>query len=196
MPPKSEKIESNLSGLRSGKKQITSKTNEITERTQRIVLEKFTDEQLTEFRELFNMFDKDNQGMLTLQNLITVMKTVGQTPTEADMIDLMREMDIDNSGTIDFYEFVNIISHHMYPSDSNKEIRQAFHLFDQNQDGRITFDELKFTAEKYLKSPIHDFELRQMIELADRNGQGHVSFDDFLHAAVCRNDKKRSGIST
>jgi calmodulin len=190
MPLKSEKIESPVSGLRTGKKQIINKINDITERTQRIVLEKFTDEQLAEFRELFKMFDKDNQGILTSQTLVSVMKTVGQTPTESDVIDLMREMDIDNSGTIDFYEFVNIISHNMYPNETNKEIRHAFHLFDQNHDGIITFDELKLTVEKHFKNPINDFELHQMIELADRNKHGHVSFDDFLHAAVCRNDKK------
>ncbi len=62
MPPKSGRNESNIIGLRTGKKQPINKINDITERTQRIVLEKFTDEQLTEFRDLFNMFDKDNQG--------------------------------------------------------------------------------------------------------------------------------------
>ena len=56
MPPKLE------NGSRSGKRRMSYKTNDITERTQRIVLEKFTDEQLAEFKELFNMFDKDNQG--------------------------------------------------------------------------------------------------------------------------------------
>ena len=62
MPPKTRKIETNLNVLRYSKKQINNKINDITERTQRIVLEKFTDEQLAEFRELFDMFDKDNQG--------------------------------------------------------------------------------------------------------------------------------------
>jgi calmodulin len=125
------------------------------------------------------------------------MKTVGQTATESDMIDLMREIDLDNLGTIDFYEFVNIISHNMYPSETIQEIRQAFDLFDQNHDGIITFNELKLTVEKHLKISIDDFELRQMIELANPNDHGHVTFEDFLHAAVCRNEKKRSGyIST
>lgn len=133
-------------------------------------------------------------GVLTLQTLVSVMKTVGQTPTESDMIDLMREMDIDNSGTIDFYEFVNIISQKMSPSETNQEIRHAFDLFDQNQDGIITFDDLKSTAEKRFNNTINDFQLRQMIELADRNNHGYISFDDFRHAAVCRNDKKQSGI--
>ena len=44
------------------KKPVTNKSNDLTERTQRTVLERFTDEQMAEFRELFNMFDKDNQG--------------------------------------------------------------------------------------------------------------------------------------
>ncbi|CAM4946838.1 unnamed protein product [Rotaria socialis] len=191
MSTKSKKPDNNLNGIRSGKKQI----NDITDRTRRIVLEKFSDEQLAEFRELFDMFDKDNQEMLTLQTLVSVMKTVGHSPTESDMIDLMRDIDIDNSGAIDFYEFVNVISHNMYPSETNQEIRQAFDLFDQNQDGLLTFDDLKLTIEKYLNSSMNDFEIHQMIELADRNGHGHVSFEDFLHAAVCRNDKKRNIIS-
>ncbi|CAF2154603.1 unnamed protein product [Rotaria magnacalcarata] len=191
MSTKSKKPENNLNGIRSGKKQI----NDITDWTRRIILEKFSDEQLTEFRELFDMFDKDNQEMLTLQTLVSVMKTVGHSPTESDMIDLMRDIDIDNSGTIDFYEFVNVISRNMYPSETNQEIRHAFDLFDQNQDGLLTYDDLKLTIEKYLNSSMNDFEIHQMIELADRNGHGHVSFEDFLHAAVCRNDKKQNNIS-
>ena len=132
--------------------------------------------------------------MLTSQSLVSVMKTVGHAPTESDMIDLMREIDLDNSGTIDFYEFVNIISNHMWPSETMEEIRRAFYLFDQNQDGIITFDDLKLIAEKYFNNSINDFELRQMIELVDRNDHEYVSFEEFLRAAVCRNDKKQESL--
>lgn len=195
MPVKSEKNEHTISSLRPVKKPINNKINDITERTRRTILEKFTDEQLIEFRGLFNMFDKDNQSFLTSQDLLTVMRSVGQTPTESDMIDLMREIDLDSSGTIDFYEFVHIISRKMSPNETNQEIRHAFDLFDENHDGLLTFDDLKQIVGKYFQLSINDFELRQMIELADRTNQGHVTFDDFLHIAVCRLEKKRSGIS-
>lgn len=134
--------------------------------------------------------------MLTLPTLVNVMKAVGQIPTESDMIDLMREMDIDSSGTIDFYEFIHMIARHMHPNDTDREIRQAFDLFDHNQDGFITFNELKSTVEKHLQISVNDSELRQMIELADRSGSAAVSFDDFLHAAVCRTDRRQRGTPT
>jgi calmodulin len=123
------------------------------------------------------------------------MKAVGYTPTESDMIDLMREMDIDNSGTIDFYEFVHMISHRMRPNETHENIRQAFALFDHNRDDRITFDELRVTVDKYLKRSIRDIDLEQMIELTDRHDNGSVSFDDFLHAAVCQTDRKQTNMN-
>jgi Ca2+-binding EF-hand superfamily protein len=72
MPKKTEKAETTLHGLHQSKKQTTDRINEVTERTQRLVLEKFTDEQLDEFRELFNMFDKDNQGEHDASRIATV----------------------------------------------------------------------------------------------------------------------------
>lgn len=186
MPVKSEKFGT----IRSLKKAPINQQHDITKRTQRLIIEKFTDEQLAEFRDLFNMFDKDNQGILTLTNLVQVMRSIGQTPTEADMIDLMREIDIDNSGSIDFYEFVRVISHEMSPSERQEEIRYAFDLFDENQDGFLTIEELKSTMEKYFPNSIDDRQIRQMIELADRSGHGQISFDDFLQVALCRSANK------
>lgn len=56
MPAKSDKIRGN-------KRQVTTaKTSDVSERIQKSIVEKFTDEQLSEFRDLFNMFDKENQG--------------------------------------------------------------------------------------------------------------------------------------
>ena len=62
MPVRSGKTDGHATGVRPTKKPVPNKSNDLTERTQRTVLERFTDEQMAEFRELFNMFDKDNQG--------------------------------------------------------------------------------------------------------------------------------------
>lgn len=62
MSNKLKKTGTNSTRNRHNKKQINTNINDITEQTRQTVLETFTDEQLAEFRELFDMFDKDNQG--------------------------------------------------------------------------------------------------------------------------------------
>ena len=60
--PKSKQTKNNLNNIHRSKKDLYKESNDVTESTRRIVLEKFTDEQLEEFHELFHMFDKDKQG--------------------------------------------------------------------------------------------------------------------------------------
>jgi calmodulin len=40
-----------------------------------------TDEQVAEFKEVFMLFDKDEDGVLTFPELNVVMKSLGQRPT-------------------------------------------------------------------------------------------------------------------
>ena len=64
-----------------------------------------TDEQLAQFEEAFTMFDKDGDGTITTKELGTVMRSLGQNPTEAELQDMINEVDADGNGTIDFPEF-------------------------------------------------------------------------------------------
>ena len=41
-----------------------------------------TDEQIAEFKEAFSLFDKDGDGTITTKELGTVMRSLGQNPTE------------------------------------------------------------------------------------------------------------------
>ena len=40
-----------------------------------------TDEQVAEYKEVFMLFDKDEDGVLTFQELNVVMKSLGQRPS-------------------------------------------------------------------------------------------------------------------
>lgn len=51
----------------------------------------------TEFKEAFKLFDKDGDGTITTKELGTVMRSLGQNPTEAELQDMVNEVDEDGN---------------------------------------------------------------------------------------------------
>lgn len=50
---------------------------------------------ILEFKEAFALFDKDGDGTITTKELGTVMRSLGQNPTEAELQDMINEVDVD-----------------------------------------------------------------------------------------------------
>ena len=48
-----------------------------------------------EFKEAFSLFDKDGDGTITTKELGTVMRSLGQNPTEMELQDMINEVDAD-----------------------------------------------------------------------------------------------------
>merc|ERR1712042_239627 len=88
--------------------------------------DQLTEEQIAEFKEAFSLFDKDGDGTITTKELGTVMRSLGQNPTEAELQDMINEVDADGNGTIDFPEFLTMMARKMKDTDSEEEIREAF----------------------------------------------------------------------
>ncbi|KAK3913829.1 Calmodulin [Frankliniella fusca] len=59
--------------------------------------DQLTEEQIAEFKEAFTLFDKDGSGSITTKELGTVMRSLGQNPTEAELQDMINEVDADGS---------------------------------------------------------------------------------------------------
>lgn len=59
--------------------------------------DQLTEEQIAEFKEAFSLFDKDGDGTITTKELGTVMRSLGQNPTEAELQDMINEVDADGT---------------------------------------------------------------------------------------------------
>ena len=75
---------------------------------------------------------------------------------------LVEQFDKDESGTIDFHEFLAIMMKKMWENDQKEALDEAFILFDKNRDGYITFEDLKAVAIE-LNETMTDEELEEML---------------------------------
>ena len=85
----------------------------------------------------------DGDGTITTKELGTVMRSLGQNPTEAELQDMINEVNADGNGTIDFPEFLTMMARKMRDTDSEEEIKEAFKVFDKDGNGYISAAELR-----------------------------------------------------
>ena len=138
-----------------------------------------TEEQIAEFKEAFSLFDKDGDGTITTKELGTVMRSLGQNPTETELQEMINEVDADGNGTIDFPEFLVMMERKMKDTDSEEEIKEAFRVFDKDGNGFISAAELKHVMTN-LGEILSDAEIDTMIAEADLDVDGQVNYEEFV----------------
>ncbi|KAK8719179.1 hypothetical protein OTU49_014194 [Cherax quadricarinatus] len=62
-----------------------------------------------ELRDAFKIFDKHGRGYICASDLRAVLQCLGEDLSEEEIEDMIREVDIDGDGRIDFEEFVKAL---------------------------------------------------------------------------------------
>ena len=104
----------------------------------------------------------DGDGTITTSELGTVMRSLGQNPTEAELRDMISEVDADGNGSIDFPEFLTMMARKMRDTDSEEEIKEAFKVFDKDGNGYISAAELRHVMTN-LGEKLSEAEVDEMI---------------------------------
>ncbi|XP_023312077.1 calmodulin-like isoform X1 [Anoplophora glabripennis] len=145
-----------------------------------------SEDQVAEFKEAFMLFDKDEDGTITMAELGVVMRSLGQRPTETELRDMVNEVDQDGNGTIEFNEFLQMMSKKMKDADGEEELREAFRVFDKNNDGLISSNELRHVMTS-LGERLSEEEVDDMIKEADLDGDGQVNYEEFVTILTAKN---------
>ena len=143
------------------------------------VANKLTEEEIADFQEAFSLFDEDDSGTITIKELGSVMTSLGQNSTEAGLQDLINEVDIDGDGIIDFNEFLMLMVGKSKDVNTEEEFIEAFRVFDRDENGFISADELKNTMTN-LGEKMSDEEVMEMIREADFDGDGQINYEEFV----------------
>ncbi|XP_045798394.1 neo-calmodulin-like isoform X2 [Trifolium pratense] len=129
------------------------------------------EEQISEFLEDFSHLDKNGDGCITIEELGTAMRSLGENPTLEELQIMVNQVDTDGNGTIEFGEFLNFMARKMKETEAEDELKEAFWVFDKDKDGYISPNELRSVL-RIIGEKVTEEELEQMIKTADLDGIG------------------------
>jgi len=133
-----------------------------------------SEEEIEKLWEVFKVFDSDSSGSISTEELGQVMRSLGQSPNETELRDLIKEVDVDFSGTIDFQEFKALMI--AQQGDRQSRLKLAFSVFDEDSSGKITADEMRSVMSQF---GLTDAELDEIVKEVDRDGDASINFEEF-----------------
>merc|ERR1712005_66608 len=107
-----------------------------------------TKEQIEEIREAFNLFDADNSGAIDVRELKAAMRALGFEVKKEELKKMISDIDNDGNGSIEFQEFLEMMTGKMGEKDTREDIEKVFKLFDDDNTGKISLRNLRRFAQE------------------------------------------------
>ena len=137
-------------------------------------------EQENEIREAFELFDATGSGV-DRKDIRALLRALGFEPRRDQISRILAQAGVGpRVNKIRFREFLAVMAHLTTENEILEEMKRAFQLFDVDDTGNITVDNLRQVADQ-LGEKMTDDELKEMIEEADQSKKGSVNFPEFFH---------------
>ena len=148
-----------------------------------IITQLMSTKEIKEARDIFQELDENGDGKLSREELLNGYKKFIPAKSAEALVDkIMKEVDSDNSGFIDYNEFLKAAVD-IQTFASPEYLQSAFNLFDKDNSGKISIDELKLVLGQERDPEVFD----QIIKQVDKNGDGEIDIEEF--AAILKNMK-------
>ena len=103
----------------------------------------------------------------------------------------------EESGEIDFSEFVMGLSHLSTKEDKEEKLRFAFRIYDIDNNGFISDVELFQVLKTMVGDNLKDFQIQEIVDMtirsADKNLDGKINFDEFCQIVEKTKVNKKVG---
>jgi len=151
--------------------------------------------QIQQFKEAFQLIDHDKDGWVNESDLREIFTSLGITPTQTMLDDLLSSRPGDTSSVsasdkgINFTMFLTMMSERLFEFDTEPELMEAFESFDENDNGTVKVDDMRRwlgeladrmseqEIDKFLKGPFTDrqgnFNYREWIKVLRVNEDGN-----------------------
>ncbi|KAL8446854.1 hypothetical protein Emag_004615 [Eimeria magna] len=152
-----------------------------------------SDSEIGMLHDAFAALDKNADGVLTVNEIQQGLQQCGVHGD--DVLEVLKELDTDGNGTIDYTEFIAAsMDHKIYEQES--ACQNAFRVFDLDGDGKISVDELQKVLEtNYIKEAFSKETVLEMMREGDLNNDGMIDFDEFMRMMRGRQRRASEGAS-
>ncbi|XP_028514856.1 caltractin [Exaiptasia diaphana] len=149
--------------------------------------EKLTPQEIRDLKVVFDTFDTDRSGSIDASELRKAMRALGFKISRSSIQSMIRDLDADESGKIEFNEFLDfVVSRQGDGRDVHDEILQGFKMFDTDKTGHITFDNLK-NVSRLCGVNLNEQELKEMMQEADKDGDNQIDREEFVNIMLKTN---------
>ena len=133
-------------------------------------------EKICEIKEFFDNFDKDNDGIITIRELTSIMRALGLNPSDIDIQEIIKKYDKSESGKIEFNDYFDLIQQRYKEPESEEELIQALKLSNK-EGGGIPVIEIEHILSNIGEKLGRD-EINEIIKNIEVDGM--VNYDDFV----------------
>lgn len=127
-----------------------------------------------EMRKVFNMI-ASQPGRIYKKDLQTLLENFGKADAAGEARRMISVTDPNKKGYMELDEFMAVHKNGVQLGD----IRRAFFVFDRDEDGKISAEEVMAVLHKLGESCSLE-DCRRMVSEVDRNGDGFVDMDEFM----------------
>lgn len=143
-------------------------------------------EERAEFKEIFDLVDEDKGGSISKNELRKLMETLRLHPTEEELVAMIREVDSDGSGEIDFEEFVTVMSRRVQIDYTPEQLKSAFKVFETENvpAGYVATEVLQHALTTYGSDKLSAEEAAGLLSTVDPEGQGKINYMEFINMMI------------
>ena len=138
----------------------------------------FDDDKLKECKIVFDMFDKDKDGLISINKLGDIMRILGAAPSKIELDNLIYNLESNNNNLISFDNFIILLKNKLENQDSEEDIINEFRKLDKKNNGKINENDLRNLMSKY-ENPLSNEEIEEIIKEANVDSNNEIDYINF-----------------
>lgn len=138
----------------------------------------------TEIKEIFMLFDKNEDAYVHTLELGTLLRAINLNPTESELAELMKKIDPSNSGQFNLQQLENLVRTRGKDPDTLQDVIDALKVFDTDHDGKISTEEFLY-AMTNMGEKMTEEQVREIIGDSELENN-HIKIEEFARMIMNR----------